>query len=221
MSARRPAPSPVHCTERDLRLLAWVSARGCAGDEQLARLFWRNRRLQTARERLAKLVAAHYLHSETVDARGHSECMYWVERKGARTLRQADLPVLQQGKPARAEVAHLLKTGDVLIKLGERGKLLTVMHEHALKAAKSKGTGSAQVADAYVELERDGTTEHFFLEIDGAYYGVRLKNKVIELGQSAYPVRWVVYSRRRFYRIDQLSREYTGGKIKPLLFDAL
>lgn len=235
MRRRREKSQHIQPTSRDLALFAYLAQLGIASDEQIRAQFWLEARLQTCVDRLEKLVQAGYLHSAFTSARGRCERTYWISRKAQRMLPKAsqDQPI-KAHRPAEAEVAHLLRTRDVVDLFSRSGRLISFTSEHTLKreaAHGSKGAsdgqkrgGKSQVADGRLALAMpfDGAeargegAQEVLLEIDGAYYGKRLRAKIHALATSALPVLWVTGSRARLARLQALAAPYPG--IYPVLF---
>lgn len=235
-SSTRRYQTNVHPTERDRALFAHLGGRGVASLVQLHARFWPHATIQTCRDRLKLLVAGGYLHTMTTTARGASEPIFWIERKAALLFSDTVRSGFLTGQPAAAEIAHLLRTADVLDALERRHQLVRFTHEHGLKSQRARGEHAArhehrqhaqqgsrgahgQVADAAVTLAQDGREMELFIEIDGAYYGKRLASKIRALAASTRPVLWVVYSDRRLATIQRLTAAYPS--LHPVLFSRL
>ncbi len=78
----KKAASHIQLTERDKKLLTLVGRRGCVSIDALHQNFWMNAKVRTCQERIALLMKAGYLKSELVEARGRSETIYYLDKKG-------------------------------------------------------------------------------------------------------------------------------------------
>lgn len=208
-------------TARDLAIMRLVGERGVVAQECLIAHFWpQSTTPRTAQDRLAQLVAAGFLRCERIASRAREEVVYYLARKGTLRLPETDRHLLITGKPAYGEIAHLLRTGDILDRLHARYTLECWHTERLLRSRTSQGGGRAPVADFSVVL-RDplwGVTA-WMVEVDGAYYGARLAKKVAALGQSGDDLLWVVYSPARLAHLGHLAAPFAG--IRPVRFEAL
>jgi hypothetical protein len=186
-------------TARDLALFRTVGERGLVNLETVHRLFWAGRTVQTCQGRLTHLVQGGYLQNTVTDARGKAEHIYWLGRKVARLFSAAERASFVQGRPAQAEIAHVLTTWDVIERLQKKYTVTSVLNERALKGVHKKG---ASVALADGQLCLDGV-EHL-LEIDSPHYtGQRLQKKMAGFAKSGIPTLWVVRGAARLNTVSQ------------------
>jgi hypothetical protein len=185
--------SQIHPTARDLEIFRHVGQRGVSSTVAIHRAFWVGRQLQTAQDRLDQLAKAGYLKHQVVVVRGQAQHVYALGRKAAVLFSEAE----QRGFLRRigsGELAHLLRTGEVLDALRRTHQVTGFVHEHALRSGAVRRGGQQGLADAQVTLNGTPT----LLEIDSPHYtGQRLSRKVAALGQAGQPVLWVVGSQAR------------------------
>lgn len=143
----------------------------------------------------------------------------WIARKGSQLFEQEVRAKFQTGRPARAEIAHLLHTNDAVHRIGQRASIVSLRNEHQLKSLKVRTQSQRQVADAHLTIEHAGRRYSFSLEIDGRYSGKRLWQKVQDYGASGQPIVWVVYSQQRLAHLTQLCARFHN--IRPILFSSL
>jgi hypothetical protein len=157
---------------------------------------------------------------ERIAARRGEEVLYFLARSGAMALPATNRRELIRHKPAYGEIAHLLRTGDILDRLEARYGIVRWRGERFLKSASGRQAQGAQVADFSVELRRpiEGTTA-WLVEVDGAYYGAHLEQKITSLARCGEWVLWVTYASRR---LDHLRGKASAfPRIRPTLFEAL
>ena len=252
MSRKRSATrQSVRPTSRDTAIFAYLAQLGLASDGQIRAQFWPEAKLQTCVDRLEKLARAGYLQREYTSARGRTERVYWTRRKALQALLEVEREPLSRAiwsrPPAAAEIAHLLRTRDVLDLFSRAGMLISFTSEHALKREVATGgrasigaQGGApkgQVADGRLALalphasrgeqsaeggaepREEGIQEgiqEVLLEIDGAYYGKRLRAKITALASSPLPVLWVTGTKARRAHLQALAAPYP--RIYPVRF---
>lgn len=190
----------IHPTARDVDIFRHVGQRGVSTTAAIHREFWAGRQVQTAQDRLDQLAKAGYLQHQVVVERGQARQVYALGRKAITLFSEIE----RRGfltKPAAGELAHLLRTGEVLDRLRRSHQVTGFLHEHALRSATRQGTRRG-LADAQVTLDGVQT----LLEIDSPHYtGQRLRQKVAELGQADRPVLWVVGSQARLETVSQVA----------------
>ena len=221
MASRKYRSRTLHTqiTERDRSVFEYIGTHGCATSEQIRRLFWDGRKLQTCTDRLAQLVRAGFLQTAPTQCRGTEESMFWIGRE-ARLLFPDELRArFDTGRPARAEIAHVLTSNDVEHRLAQRGSIVSWTRERELKSMQAKGRVFGQTPDAHVIMVRDGRRYSFHIEVDGQYHGRMLRDKLTALGQSSTHVLWVVFSERRLRTITNATRHMPN--VRPIHFDAL
>lgn len=224
MSNRSRRYNPhVHPTARDRAIFAYIAAFGVASLAQLHRRFWPQAKVQTCADRLAKLVSGGFLHTEVTTARGEPEPIFWIERKASLLFDQPQRARFVKGRPPTAEMAHILRTADVVEAIGRKSQIVGFTNEHHLKGEEAKKTKPnsrvRHVADGRVTILQRGAAHAYLIEIDGAYYGKRLQQKAKELGRLGEQVLWVVYSPRRLATISRVAASYPT--IRPVLFTSL
>jgi hypothetical protein len=205
-------------TPRDIAVLLSVGERGCVTPAQLHAQFWAGAALSTCRDRLRVLVRAGLLGRAMTTCRGPVEEIVWLEPSGRRhcpTARHGDLVC---GRPTLVEQAHLLRTADVLARLERTARVIAWSSERTLKGARLRAHSDLPAADLALTLDRDGLLEHWLVEIDGAYYGAALDQKIAGLGRCERDVLWIVFSTRRLAAV--LARCRAHPTIRPVLFDA-
>jgi hypothetical protein len=244
---RRERRTHIHPTTRDNAILAYIGETGLASEAQIHARFWPTAKRQTCLDRLRKLCDAGVLANEITSARGRVERVFWTGRR-ARLLFSADARThFQSGRPARAEMAHLLRTRAVLDLLYRSGRLISFTSEHRLKSEAGSEAGSKAgsktrtrqaagsragrlqvadgrmlIADRQVSGEGEGSARayrEYLLEIDGAYYGQRLRAKVAALARASQSVLWVTGSAKRLARLKILCA--SSPSIHPILFTDL
>ena len=198
-------PHQVQPTERDRAVFRYIGERGVVNIEAIQQNFWAGRKVQTCRDRLTELVKGGYVQTATTDARGKAEQMYWLGRKAEKLFTAAERAGWVKGKPAQAEIGHVLTTREVLEQLQQKYTVTQVTNERTLKSEFKKG-GSVVLADGRCCL--DGV-EHL-LEIDSPHYtGRRLRNKVAGFAKAGKPTLWVVNSPARLRTVSHAASECT------------
>lgn len=216
---RRYYAQNVQVTKRDRELIRYIAEHGCASFQGLYELFWPGRREQTCKDRLDLLWKAGYIHRDITYAREREEIYFWIEKKGGMLFSQEERQRFALGKPPAVEIAHILHTNDIIERLRTKGRVTQFIREHALKSMKAQTESTFHVADAEVTMEINGHVHSFLVEIDGKYFGTRLREKVHDYGASGRPVLWVVYTKERLSRIKTLCKSFLN--IRPVLYDAL
>lgn len=188
--------------------------------EAIHRNFWKDVRIETALARIDQLARAGYLERENTDIRGRQETVYFLGRKALAEFSETERKAFYRKAPTSTEIKHVLLMGDVLDKF--KSRVVGFTNEHQLKARKALSTNARdlEVPDGYVRLESAaGQTFSFYIEIDGAYHGARLKQKVAELGKANAPVVWVAFSHGRLDTIVEAAASFAN--IKPVLYENL
>lgn len=196
----------VHTTQRDLEIIRFLGKYGCANASQIHASFFEGRTLGRAKNRLDELVKGGFLHSSLTDARGKTERIYWIERKGSMQFEEDVRAIFEKGRPPEKEIAHLLKTVDVMQRLERNHTISEFMHEHKLKSLKAKeafgiGGGDMQIGDALISIAKSGSrlsAGTYMIEIDGDYYGKKAAHKVKSLGACGMSVLFVCFSTSRY-----------------------
>lgn len=221
----------VRLTERDLRLFGYIGQTGLASQAQLHHAYWPHAQRQTAVDRLARLEKAGYLRSLTTSARGARETCYYLTHAATRTFGARRAASLGIGAPSATEIAHLLRTRAVLDVLAHAHRLVSFTSERLLKreAAKAARThqqtpllanGSRmwphQVCDGRLVLREGEQNATVLLEIDGAYFGKRLRVKIAALARERQRVLWVTKSGERADLLRALCADHPH--IQPVAF---
>lgn len=196
MGTKRRRVTP---TGRDLAILHYLGTRGVESEQRLISRFWpASTSPRTGCDRLSQLVASGLVGRERVRVRCSEETIYHLVRGGSLLLPSSERKRLITRRPPYGELSHLLKTSELLDRLDERYGLVLWHGERLLKAQKSRVEGGGQVADLWVELSQPllGKRE-WHIEIDGAYFGQRLADKIAALGDGGEATLWVCYSRSR------------------------
>jgi hypothetical protein len=189
----------VQPTARDVALFRHIGQRGLSNTQAIHQQFWAGRKVQTCQDRLTQLVKGGYLHTAMTDARGKAEQIYWLGRKAERLFSAMERAGFVKGRPAQAEIGHVLTTGEVLEKLKQRYRVTDVTTERALKGEHKRGLSIA-LADGRMRL--DGV--EYLLEIDSPHYtGQRLRKKVAGFGKAGKPTLWVVASQARLRTVSR------------------
>jgi hypothetical protein len=188
----------IHPTARDLEIFRQVGQLGASTTTAIHREFWAGRQLQTAQDRLDQLTKAGYLKHQVLTVQGQAQHVYSLGRQAVALFSEVE----RRGfllKPAPGELAHLLRTGEVLAHLRATHQVSGFVHEHGVRSAVRRGA-SQGLADGQVTL--DGTA--VLLEIDSPHYtGQRLREKVAALSQASHPVLWVVASQARLETVSR------------------
>jgi hypothetical protein len=192
----------IHPTARDLEIFRHVGQRGVSSTAAIHREFWAGRQVQTAQDRLDQLAKAGYLKHQVVTIRGQAHHVYTLGRKAtalfSEVQRHSFLTRIGAG-----ELAHLLRTGEVLDRLRRSHQVTGFVHEHALRSGAARQGKGQGLADAQVTLDGAQT----LLEIDSPHYtGQRLRQKVAQLGNAGQPVLWVVGSQARLATVSQAAQ---------------
>ena len=209
-------------TDRDREILRFVGRNGVAALGQIHDRYWHTAKERTALKRLQYLVNTEYLLGDQTQARRPGgETIYGLTRKGAKELGYMSAARLTIGLPNHAEMKQQLYMQDALVRLEEnleaRGAVLVEWRsERELRgeqrreqiALKGRAAGSRSrldfedIADAQAIIEEgDGSVTTLDIEVDGAYYGRMLANKLSNLGRSGRPTLWVTVGARRAARI--------------------
>lgn len=210
---------PIYPAPRDRAVFAHIGQVGLASAEQIQQVFWPAARLRTCQERLALLVRAEYLTCSPTLARHRYETIYWLTPRALRLFPATAREHLVHTASPAAEVAHLLRTRDVLDWLATSHTICSFVGEHTLKAERARlplAAQTPQVADGRVTLREHttGREKTYLIEVDGAYYGQRLRHKVAALGSCGEWVMWAVFSPRRLATITRAAAAFPS--IRPL-----
>lgn len=209
----------VKLTDRDRSCFEMIGKRGCVTLDAIHRNYWTKARKETCEARIEQLVKANYLKSEIVDVRGKQEKIYYLARK-ARSEFDAEIRrEFYKKRPAMNEMKHALDMSDVLDAFSS--SIVNFVNEHQLKSLNSRlPHPMKEVADASVRLQSSAGGElSFDIEIDGAYHGRRLANKIANMASSNRLTLWVSWSRARVEHIRALIKDHS--KIIPIHFSDL
>ena len=214
-------PTPVIKT-----ICSEVGRLGCMSEDQLYRIFGARLSKESFKDRMREIENSGYLASKVIDARGRPERVYHLHRgtKLRELFKPDELKALQVKMPASSELRSVLRTHDILLKVQEKFSITSFVTEHQLKSMKSLSGcyktapivsdgrltfGKGNSGSAGVTLE---------VEVDGAYNGKKLKNKISSMASSGKMTVWVTYSQTR---LDRLAGLCAGTCITPVLFDSL
>ncbi len=197
-----------------------IGKRGCVSLAAIHRNYWTHAKYETCLARIDQLVRGGYLKRETTDVRGNHETIYSLDKKALPEFSDAERKTFYKKAPSSTEVKHVLLMGDVLDAF--RSKIVAFTNEHELKSLKSSNIEmrDGEVPDGQVTIGAStGQQLSFYIEIDGAYHGSRLKQKIAELGKINAPVLWVTFSAGRLHTLIHATEGH--ATIKPILYDEL
>lgn len=196
--------------ERDRLIFAFIGKFGCANSKQIHKsVFTVNGKTPTearCRDRLTQLARAGYIKTELVQARGKTERIYWIERKALMELDDEKRKTLESGRPPEKEIAHTLSTVDVINAVSKEHEIRYFVHEHTLKSLKVREMlkfSDLDVGDALIDVRPMGSGNGYLsegqtlIEIDGDYWGEKMKAKAQSLKASNMPVLYVCSSNER------------------------
>jgi hypothetical protein len=177
LSKHRLAAVAAELSGRDLEILHTLSNVRLASASQLERLHFvelaRSGRARQRRAVLARLVGLGLLvRSERrvggVRA-GSSGFVYWLSSGGWRLMEPNDPRRRRRGEVGLAFRAHALDVTELLVRASEAevaGRLQLRAFAAEPQAWQCFGAGRILKPDAYVQIERAGATDHWFVEVD-------------------------------------------------------
>lgn len=199
--------------ERDRLIFSFIGKYGCANAKQIhGAVFTVNEktgRVPTearCRDRLTQLIRSGYVKTELVKARGKTERIYWIERKALMELDEDKRKTLEAGRPPEKEIAHTLSTVDVINAVSKAHEIRYFVHEHTLKSLKVREMlkfSDLEVGDALIDIAPSGNGNGYLsegqtlIEIDGDYWGEKMRAKAQSLKASNMPVLYVCSSYER------------------------
>jgi hypothetical protein len=208
--ARRNAAHQL--TDRDRAILCWIGQAGIATVDQVARFAWPGRSMETARDRLRRLVKAGYLQQTTCDARQPGEPVYTLTRAGWLMFPRQERERLRIGLPLPYERMQQLLSQEAYLRLAAEaqfagGTLVAWRSERELRGDLREPGHTPAPIGQHPPLEEipdgqavitnaDGTIMTFDVEIDGQYYGRMLLQKAQHYGQGGHPTIWVCTAKR-------------------------
>ncbi len=208
--ARRDAARQL--TARDHAILHWIGQAGIASADQVARFAWAGRHLETAQNRLRRLVNAGYLQQATSDAQQPGGLVYSLTRQGWILFPRQERERLRIGPPLPYERTQQFLSQEAYLRLAAEaqiagGTLVVWRSERELRSDMgARGQVAARVEQhptvdeipdgQAVIANADGTTTKLDVEIDGQYYGRMLRQKAAHYGQGGHPTIWVCTANR-------------------------
>lgn len=170
--------------------------------------FWPEAKVRTCRERLSQLEKAGWLESHFVDTRGKkNELVFTLTAKGAKQhFSQVERKFMITKLPAYNEVHQQLMAQQARFFLEDRLKRVGLelagwlnerqLHSQARRQQRP-GTrawgplGGIADAQAVIVDPATGETSTLNIEVDGAYYGKILRNKIATITSAGKSTLWV------------------------------
>lgn len=197
-------------TERDIEIMRLAGNNGIIGFKQIKREFFELASDKTARERLSQLEKAGWIANFRSDARERGELVFKLTDEGRKLFSKVERDLFMTARPT--EYKQQLNAIDARYQLkqqlDERGaKLIDWKNEHQLKSEYGhlkhvEGVPQWQldrleIADARATVEEaDGQQVEIDIEIDGAYYGKQLDEKIGKMANGSRPALWVTTPNR-------------------------
>ena len=192
-------------TERDREIMWLAGTNGIIGFGQIKNQFFNLATDKTARARLSQLEKSGWLESFRTDARTRGELVFKLTEMGEKLFSRAErvrfmTARAQEYKQQLAAIDARFKLANQLEARGAR--LIDWKNEHELKSeyARLKHVENVpqwqldrlEMADARAIIqEGNGQEVEIDVEIDGAYYGKQLQEKVEKMGRGERPTLWV------------------------------
>jgi hypothetical protein len=206
-------PKAKVVTERDLAIMQLLGKDGVSNLKTIHERFWPQAKVQTCRDRLLQLEKAGWIESQFVDTRGHkNELVFTLTLQGAkRHFTQPERKFFITRLPAFNEIHQQLMAQQARFRLEKRLKemgmeLAEWLNErqlHSQARLRSKpGTRVwgklSGIADAQAVILNPATGEigNLNIEVDGAYYGKALRNKIGGIVRAGIPTLWVTTPNR-------------------------
>ena len=197
-------------TERDKEIMWLAGTNGIIAMGQVKEQFFNLAAYKTGRERLSQLEKAGWLESFRSDARERGELLFKLTDKGEKLFSRAerDRFMTARAQEYKQQLAAIDARFKLAKQLQERGaKLVDWKNEHELKSEYGRlkyvvnvprwELDRLEMADARAIIEdANGQTVEIDIEIDGAYYGKQLREKVAKMGSGERPTLWVTTADR-------------------------
>lgn len=225
-----PRKTTLILTVRDLSVLRQVGSSRIATLEQLARWFWPDATITSARSRLRSLAEVGYLESKWSYRNRQPVLAYTLTAAGYMQLPVVIRPRVRVGWPSMGELTQQLLANDALFtierKLKARGAQLIdwrsvyeLRAEYASTASHTWRDGGNphrdNIADAEMHIETLAGRQVWDVEIDGCYYGQMLDGKAKAMAKSGKPTLWVC-EQSRAARVRRATEPYKNIQLLVL-----
>jgi|APThiThiocy_ev2_2_1041544.scaffolds.fasta_scaffold47747_2 DNA-binding PadR family transcriptional regulator len=204
----RNPPKAKVVTERDLAIMRLLGTDGVSNLETIHEKFWPQEKPRTCRERLAQLEKAGWLESHFVDTRGKkNQLVFTLTAQGAKQhFNQVERKFMITKLPAYNEVHQQLMAqrsrfileeqlkgrGLELIGWNNERKLRSEARLQQHPGSRAWGAlGGVADAQAVIVNPATGETNLLNIEVDGAYYGKVLREKIARIASAGNSTIWV------------------------------
>lgn len=232
----RNPPKAKVVTERDFKIMRLLGTDGVSNLKTIHEKFWPQATVRTCRERLAQLEKAGWLESHYVDTRhfknelvftltpkGAKQHFNEVERKFMITKLPAYNEVHQQLMAQRARFlleGQLREQGLELAGWNNERKLRSQARLQQHPGSRAWGAlGGVADAQAVIVNPANGATNLLNIEVDGAYYGKVLHNKIAGIASAGNSTIWVTTPDRVSRISKEISQAGAGGLIEIMVID--
>lgn len=221
-------------TPRDLEIMRLLGTDGVSSFKVIHERFWPGAKERTCRERLTQLEKAGFIESHYVDTRGaKNELVFSLTRKGARdNFSPVERRFMITKLPAYNEIHQQLMAQQARFRLHQQLKKhglelsgwLNERQLHSQARLKQRpGTRAwgriGGIADAQAEIMNPATgeIENRNIEVDGAYYGKVLRQKIAGIARAGIYTTWVTTPNRanRIHR--EISEAGAGSLIEVMV----
>lgn len=220
-------PKAKVATERDFAIMQLLGTDGVSNLKTIHERFWPRAKLQTCRDRLLQLEKAGWIESHFVDIRGRkNELVFTLTGPGAKQhFSQPQRKFMITKLPAFNEVHQQLMAQQARFRLEgqlkEKGLALKEwFNERQLKSqarlrqrpGKRAWGAIGGIADAQAVILNPATGEidNRNIEVDGAYYGKALRNKIAGIARAGVPTIWVTTPDR----VNRITGEISGAGVE-------
>lgn len=209
---------------------------GVASFKVIHEKFWPGAMERTCRERLTQLEKAGWIESHFVDSRNLKDVLvFTLTGTGAREhFNLFERKFMIKGLPSAGEIYQQLMAQQARFRLQKRLKergleLAGWLNERQLRSQarlqRKPGTrawGSlGGIADAQAVILNPATGEivNHNIEVDGAYYGKMLRNKIAGIARGGIYTIWVTTPNRASRISDEINRSKADSLIEVLIIE--